>query len=232
MSFSATLYNCADDPRKLNKSLGQGIVISSIVPTSSCDILNPTFILDYNSSYTSCNYIIVSSPFNRSYFITDMSIDIGKKIVISCDVDVLNTYKEDIKELTVNVVRQEKKMKEMLPDPSFVYLNENDVINVLMTPHGGNFFGDQANNAFCYVLGVQGASNGHIGDVDGFTLLTGQPSNWGLTYMYYWVNTNTAQEPQMISIGELISRGVLPQSEPSYSGLVQTYGGVYSKNQS
>ena len=93
MSFNATLYNCKDDPRKLNKTLKEGTTIQSITPTESCDILNPTFILNYNSDYTSKNYIVVGAPFNRSYFITDMKIDIGKKIIISCAVDVLDSYK-------------------------------------------------------------------------------------------------------------------------------------------
>ena len=92
MSFSATLYNCSDDPRKAVKSLVSGSPVASIVPTEACDILNPTFILNYNSSYATCNYIVVGAPFNRSYFITDMKIDIGKKIEISCAVDVLGTY--------------------------------------------------------------------------------------------------------------------------------------------
>lgn len=36
MSFTATLYNCSDDPRKLNKTLSADskIVVSSITPTN------------------------------------------------------------------------------------------------------------------------------------------------------------------------------------------------------
>lgn len=107
MSFSATLYNCSDDPRKAEKTLSSGILVTSIVPTEACDILNPTFILNYNSSYTTCNYIVVGAPFNRSYFITDMKIDIGKKIEISCSVDVLQTYWDSIKECVACVTRNE-----------------------------------------------------------------------------------------------------------------------------
>lgn len=107
MSFSATLYNNSDDPKKLSKNLTGGIPISSITPTESCDLLSPTFILNYNSSYTTCNYIVVGAPFNRSYFITDMKIDIGKKIVISCSVDVLETYKLSIKNCVACITRNE-----------------------------------------------------------------------------------------------------------------------------
>ena len=68
MSFSATLYNCSDDPRKAVKSLVSGSPVASIVPTEACDILNPTFILNYNSSYATCNYIVVD---NKGLNITD-----------------------------------------------------------------------------------------------------------------------------------------------------------------
>ena len=107
MAFSATLYNCADDPKVLNKTLTGGYPVNSIVPTEACDILSPTFILNYNSNYTTCNYIVVGAPFNRSYFITDMKIDIGKKIEIDCSVDVLGTYKDQIKECVACVTRNE-----------------------------------------------------------------------------------------------------------------------------
>lgn len=119
MAFSAMLYNCSDDPRKAVKTLPEGIPVASIIPTESCDILNPTFILDYKESYTTCNYIVVSSPFNRRYFINDMKISIGKKIEISCAVDVLSTYWNGIKENEVNVVRQENLTEPYLPDPEY-----------------------------------------------------------------------------------------------------------------
>ena len=117
MSFSATLYNCSDDPRSLNKSLTNGITVSSITPTEGCDLLSPTFILNYNSSYTTCNYLVAGAPFNRSYFINDIQIDIGKKIIISCSVDVLGTYKVGIEAINANVIRQENLTEPYLPDP-------------------------------------------------------------------------------------------------------------------
>ena len=149
MAFSATLYNCSDDPRKASKTLNSAQPVSSIVPTEACDILNPTFILNYNSSYASCNYIVVGTPFNRSYFITDMKIDIGKKIEISCAVDVLGTYWNQIKENTVNVIRQENLKEPYLPDDqykiytdfqNYTYLPSNeDIQNLLADETGKNY---------------------------------------------------------------------------------------------
>ena len=107
MAFNARLYNNADDPKTLNKDLTGYYEVNNIRPTKNCDILNPTFILNYDANYTECNYIVVEAPFSRSYFITDMQIDIGKKIVISCAVDVLQTYKDSIKNCMACVTRNE-----------------------------------------------------------------------------------------------------------------------------
>lgn len=234
MAFTAKLYNCADDPRALNKTLGTGYEVSNIRPTESCDILNPTFILDYDADYAECNYVVVGAPFSRSYFITDMKIDIGKKIVISCAVDVLGTYKEEIEKLECNVVRQEEKIKALLPDPKYCYTNDNDVINVNINQAGGgnwqaNFFGNQSPNGRYICLCVAGGDNTHGGEIEGFTEITSQPADWTMRYMFYWVNKGTTASPVMVSIGELISQGEI-SADPTFASVQQGYGAVYSKD--
>lgn len=87
--FTINLYNCSDDPRKLSKTLSGETPVTGVKPTGIVDLMNPTFELSYDSDYTTKNYCVVRAPFNRSYFITDMQVDIGKKIIISCTVDVL-----------------------------------------------------------------------------------------------------------------------------------------------
>lgn len=229
MSFTATFYNCTDDPRSLDKTLENGTEISNIKPTDNCDILNPTFELDYRTELTNKNYVVVDAPFNRSYFITDMSITIGKKIIISCAVDVLETYKSGISEINANVIRQENLIKEMLPDPNYVYLDQSDVISVLSNDYSNTIFGPQTSDGFYVVLGINGAANAHINDVDGFTKLESEPADWSMRYIFYWVNTGGTTEASMVSIGELVSAGTLP-SGVSYNDVVAAYGAVYSKN--
>ena len=94
MAFTATMYVINDDPRTLMKYMSPttAIEVTGIKPTGVVDLLNPTFELDYNADYTTKNYIEVGAPFNRCYFIKDMKIDVGKKIYITCAVDVLQTY--------------------------------------------------------------------------------------------------------------------------------------------
>lgn len=125
MSFSITLYNNPDDPRKAVKNLGTGYVVNNVVPTEDCDVLNPTFILNYNANYANYNYVVAGAPFNRSYFIIDKKISIGKKIEISCAVDVLQTYWDQIKGNTVNVIRQENLKEPYLPDPEYKIFSDS-----------------------------------------------------------------------------------------------------------
>lgn len=227
--FTINLYNCSDDPRKLSKTLSGETPVTGVKPTGIVDLMNPTFELSYDSDYTTKNYCVVGAPFNRSYFITDMKIDIGKKIIISCAVDVLQTYKDDIKPINANVIRQEKLIKEMLPDPNFVYLDQSDVISVLPNNYSNTIFGPQTSDGFYIVLGVNGAANAHVDDVDGFTKLESEPADWNMRYMFYWVNTGSTAVPSMVSIGDLISAGTI-QAGVSYNDVVAGYGAVYSKN--
>lgn len=107
MSLQATLYKIEDDPQTLLKNIETVSHTDpiSISPTSVVDIINPTFILNYDEDYTGYNYIYVGAPFNRYYFIEDFKIDIGKKIEISCSIDVLQTYWLSLMECEAQIIR-------------------------------------------------------------------------------------------------------------------------------
>lgn len=63
----------------------------SINPTGPVSMDTPTFVIDYNSSYVTCNYCYCPL-FQRYYFITDKVIDIGKTITLVCKSDPLATF--------------------------------------------------------------------------------------------------------------------------------------------
>lgn len=96
MALTARISVMDVDPRTLLKVPQSEITVSSIRPTGEVNLLTPTFVLDYKEAYTSKNYIYVGAPFNRYYFITDMKIDIGKKIIINCKVDVLQSFSQQV----------------------------------------------------------------------------------------------------------------------------------------
>lgn len=217
MAFTITLYNCKDDPRSLNKTLENGTPISSVKPTGTVDLLSPTFELSYSSTndkdLTTKNYCVVGSPFNRSYFITDMKIDIGKKIIISCAVDVLETYKDGIKNISANVIRQEKLTEPYLPDSEYKIKSgfQNETYS---------WFSQTGNSVFdpipYYILNILGG-----GAEYSYIALTQEPSDWAVNWGDYYVYDSSVEEYLRIF-------GVYA-TDPGYQTVINEYGAVYKR---
>lgn len=99
-----TIGQTSEDRRVLNKTFsGTEITVAIMRP---CDILNPIFILDYNVNWLTCNYLYCPD-FNRYYFINNLTVNTAQRIELSCSVDVLMTYRNQINNITCNVVRNE-----------------------------------------------------------------------------------------------------------------------------
>lgn len=63
----------------------------SINPTESMSVVNPSFVINYDSKYLTCNYC-KCDDFGRYYRIVDKIVDIGKKITLICKSDPLTTF--------------------------------------------------------------------------------------------------------------------------------------------
>ena len=80
-------------------------------------ILAPQVTLDYDSSVLTAKYnYCYIKEWGRYYYITDMSCDSGKKIILTLSVDVLNTYKAEIKNCPATVIRSESAGINYTPD--------------------------------------------------------------------------------------------------------------------
>lgn len=117
------LYVTKSDKKVLNKSLDNELSIDGGL-TNECSIINPTIKLGFNADILSKNYVYVPD-FGRYYFITDTVID-GKTILLTLHVDVLMSFKNDIKQSTAHITRSNKGSK-YIPDsmikklPKFTY---------------------------------------------------------------------------------------------------------------
>lgn len=106
MAFTLNLYQTNSDPRQVTKDLTSVAANIPIQPTATLDILNPNIIINYNESYLNANYCYCSL-LNRYYYITSTSLEIGKRIILNCAIDVLHTYSSQIRSCTACVVRNE-----------------------------------------------------------------------------------------------------------------------------
>ena len=101
------LMNTSADKRYLSKS-------ASLVKKVTCkikegtSIINPTVIIGKmsSSSIRKCNYAYISE-FGRYYFINDITETTASQLAISMHVDVLNTYKSQIRSISTLILRQE-----------------------------------------------------------------------------------------------------------------------------
>lgn len=216
MAFTITLYNCTNDPRSLDKTLENGVETSNVRPTGIVDLLNPTFELDYSAALATKNYCVAGAPFNRSYFITDMKIDIGKKIIISCAVDVLQTYKEGINNINANVIRQENLTEPYLPDSEYKVRSGFQNYSYAWYEQTGNFVFLQTP---VYVLNVMGGehSNQYLLLPDAQT----PPTDWSTNWASYYI----LEDGNYISVGTLYGFS----TAPPYDVVYIAHNGVYQR---
>lgn len=131
MAFTLNLYQTNSDPRQVTKSLTSVAANIPIQPTATLDILNPNIIINYNESYLNANYCYCSL-LNRYYYITSTSLEIGKRIILNCAIDVLHTYSSQIRSCTACVVRNEGIGKPTyIPDNQLpIHPSEQDVTSI------------------------------------------------------------------------------------------------------
>lgn len=114
--MTITLYTVSDDPRVLNKTLGNAITTAKTLSIyDNIDIISPVFVLDYNANILNATYLYCEE-LHRYYFINGISLDSGKRMILSCSIDVLMTYKNQLVNCKCCVMRNENALGEVVDD--------------------------------------------------------------------------------------------------------------------
>lgn len=103
--MTINLYNLTEDKKVLDKT---PTLIGTVdaTPFEELSIITPKLIVSYDSTYINCNYIEIPI-FNRFYYVEDKIINVGNRIIFNCKVDVLKSFKDDIKNANIVVIRNE-----------------------------------------------------------------------------------------------------------------------------
>ena len=112
--MTITFYNNESDAILVSKKITQISSINNAKIINETDIVNPSIIVSrkfYDSIILKANYLYIDK-LERYYFINNISFA-ESMIVIDCTVDVLMSYKKQIRNLTCTVTRNEnlKNMK-------------------------------------------------------------------------------------------------------------------------
>lgn len=112
--MKATFYVSNAERNKLDKAayLTNALEIE-ILLKENCGMLKPVLIISAN--VTNKNYVYIPL-FSRYYFITSITRLDNKRLEVSCAVDVLMSFKEDIKKLNVIATRSSDKFNYYLRD--------------------------------------------------------------------------------------------------------------------
>lgn len=151
---------CNDDPRTINKTFTPSVSLRSIEVKDNCSIEKPIFILDYDSSYTSCNYLYCSD-YKRYYYINDIVLAPGGKAEIICTSDPLMSFKDQINALTCYVSRisDSKQRAAYVQDGQFVAESLTSCSNIVFDKNPFNLSAANQKNFVLTVIGGSPSSN-------------------------------------------------------------------------
>lgn len=103
------------DDRELDKSIG-GIVTKNCEVYGDNSLLNPNFLIDYDSSLLNKNYVYIPE-WGRYYFIVSpLTMSSGGRCIVSCQEDVLMTFRSGIRNLDCYIIRNEKTRNKYIVD--------------------------------------------------------------------------------------------------------------------
>lgn len=126
MSFEIKLQSNQSEPHKLSKSISTVRTITGVLK-DECSIVDPVILVKAGvDSIVGINYLTLPS-LNRSYFVTDFVSKTSNLTEIYCHIDVLSTYRSQIRAHTAILARAETKGNYELT------LNDGS-INALQTP--------------------------------------------------------------------------------------------------
>ena len=107
--MTIVFYASSDDPKKLDKTMGNPIASPNVINTDdTISLLNPSFLVVSNAAYFTATHVYCSALGGRYYFINNITLLTGGKMMVSCSIDVLKTYAAQIKLSQCIVTRSAK----------------------------------------------------------------------------------------------------------------------------
>lgn len=116
--MNLTLYYNSSERKVIGKSLQNVGTVTGILK-GDASIMNPVFILESNDNYLSgVNYLYWQES-GRYYFIDDIQVMTGSRMVLYCSVDVLQSFSSQIKQQVAIVNKQQTLANMYYNDGSF-----------------------------------------------------------------------------------------------------------------
>lgn len=122
---------------RLNKNLTEVSTLSNVRLLENCTLLNPSFVFKMPENIF-INYIYVPK-FGRYYYINNITILNNNMVQIDCSVDVLMSFKDEIKNTKQHIVRQENEYNMYMIDGRMAVLQKIDRQTLNFKPPEGGW---------------------------------------------------------------------------------------------
>lgn len=146
--MKVSFYQNTSENYRIDKSL-IGKYTESCTLKDGCSIENPEILIANANNMSDCNYMYIPD-FNRYYFITDIVSVRDGLWLISGHVDVLMSFKNEIKACSATFKRQENLFNLYLDDPEFHTYNNAQIVTKVFSGGSG------LTKSMKYVLAVAG----------------------------------------------------------------------------
>ena len=126
--MNAIFYTYNGDPKKLNKTLEDGLEQTVFLKNGSETLtrLEVALTLDNSIDFKKLNYVYIED-LKRYYFVDDIQIHRNQYYILSLSGDVLMSFKNEIKNISVEVVESSK----ILNDNKIDYTAEDKITRLL-----------------------------------------------------------------------------------------------------
>lgn len=155
--MTINLYKISADPRALDKITGVSPVNETPItvdPTERVNILNPVFIINYDETLMTCNYLYCDT-FDRYYYINGAAVNIAHRLELACSVDVRQSFAAAIKASKGVILRATSKgAPTRYPDSKLPVYPTGKIITSIELPEINNEL--DTNGTWSYLLTVVG----------------------------------------------------------------------------
>lgn len=133
-------YNCSDDYRRVDKTLGEPLWSHNVDPLEITDLIRPSFTIVDNATMPLTFNYAYCPDLGRYYFVTSQEGKIAGKRTIELLVDVRKSFVNS--QIPVTVIRNEFASNSNIPDDEFPVdpeLHNFRVINLNNTIFNGTY---------------------------------------------------------------------------------------------
>ena len=134
MSFKIKLFYNESEPEKVSKSLTEKADLSCVL-RDGCSLIDPVVILETTHEIISATNYVRIPQFNRYYYVNNIRSVRNGLYELSCHVDVLHTYRSEIKANKAIIHRSENNYELNFDDGSLKTFN-NPKVTTKSFPNG------------------------------------------------------------------------------------------------